>query len=280
MSTEPDGQRDRQHQQGNQRDRMQRGDQRLGQRPARQHDVFLHRVGRRPGDQAKDRQQGDLDARGQAAQQVGRQPDAGLQLIFDGDGSGQPGRCLQGPGLRVTLTRRQPARFGRRARVTIQRLSVAGRRHARCVLGWPPPCQSHLEIVSSARLAARTTLLAVCRMVQSMASVTIAAVRAEAAVLADVAAGLTDTDLALPTGCPPWRVADLLAHVIIAVRRIDQAIAEPEDVPGQDALVTAAGYYRPDHRFSAVVNADRIASAQLLAARLGSAAAIAAEIDA
>jgi uncharacterized protein (TIGR03083 family) len=125
--------------------------------------------------------------------------------------------------------------------------------------------------------AASGTLLSVCRMVRIMASATIAAVRAEAAALANVAAGLTDPDLARSSPCPPWTVADLLGHVIIAVSRIGQAIATPDDVPS--AMVTAAGYYRPDHRFSAAVNDDRIATARALAARLGNAAAIAAELD-
>ncbi|MGO8958050.1 MAG: maleylpyruvate isomerase family mycothiol-dependent enzyme [Streptosporangiaceae bacterium] len=112
-----------------------------------------------------------------------------------------------------------------------------------------------------------------------MASATIAAVRAEAAALANVAAGLTEADLTRSTPCPPWTVADLLGHVIIAVRRIGQAVAGPDHVPSGEALVTATGYYRPDQRFSAAVNHDRIAAAQALAARLGSAAAIAAALD-
>lgn len=116
-------------------------------------------------------------------------------------------------------------------------------------------------------------------MVQSMASATIAALRAEAEALANVAAGLTAAELARPSPCPPWTVADLLAHVIIAVNRIRQAIATADDGSAPDSMVTAAGYYRPDHRFSAAVNDDRIATAQALSARLASAAAIAAELD-
>ncbi len=116
-------------------------------------------------------------------------------------------------------------------------------------------------------------------MVQSMASATIAAVRAEAAALANVAACLSEADLARPTRCPPWTVADLLAHVIIAVNRLGQALETPHDGPASDGMVTAAGYYRPGQRFSTVVNDDRIAAAQALAARLRTAAAIAAELD-
>ena len=116
-------------------------------------------------------------------------------------------------------------------------------------------------------------------MVRYMASATIAAIRAEATALAHVAAELTDTELARPSHCPPWTVAELLAHVIIAVNRIGQAMATADDSPAIDPMVTATGYYRPDQRFSAAVNADRVATAQALAARLGSAATIAAELD-
>jgi uncharacterized protein (TIGR03083 family) len=114
-------------------------------------------------------------------------------------------------------------------------------------------------------------------MVHIMASATIAAVRAEAAALVNVAAGLADTELGRPSPCPPWTIADLLGHVIIAVSRIGQVIATLDGVPSE--MVTAAGYYRPDHRFSGAVNDDRIATAQALAASLGNAAAIAAELD-
>jgi uncharacterized protein (TIGR03083 family) len=127
------------------------------------------------------------------------------------------------------------------------------------------------------RTATSGTLLPVCRMVHIMASATIAAVRAEAAALVNVAAGLADTDLGRSSPCQPWTVADLLGHVIIAVSRIGQVIATPDDVPSE--MVTAAGYYRPDHRFSCAVYDDRIATAQALAASLGNAAAIAAELD-
>jgi uncharacterized protein (TIGR03083 family) len=113
-------------------------------------------------------------------------------------------------------------------------------------------------------------------MVHIMASATIAAVRAEAAALVNVAAGLADTELGRPSPCPPWTIADLLGHVIIAVSRIGQVTATPDDVPSE--MVTAAGY-RPDHRFSGAVNDDRSATAQALAAKLGNAAAIAAELD-
>lgn len=106
------------------------------------------------------------------------------------------------------------------------------------------------------------------------------AFRAESAALAGVAAGLADADLRRPSPCPPWTLGALLGHVIVAAGRIDQAIAAAGDFAATGPLVSAAGYYRPDHRFSAGTNADRIDLAAALAERLGSAAAISAELAA
>jgi uncharacterized protein (TIGR03083 family) len=105
----------------------------------------------------------------------------------------------------------------------------------------------------------------------------VTAFRAEAAALSEVIAGLSDRDLRGPSPCPPWTIAGLLCHVVIAAGRIGPAIdaARPAG-----ELVTAAGYYEPDVRFSAAVNADRIDVAAALAARLGTAAAIGAELTA
>lgn len=111
------------------------------------------------------------------------------------------------------------------------------------------------------------------------------AFRAEAAALTAVTAGLTDADLRRPSPCPPWTIAGLLGHLVVAAGRIEQAIAAGRD-PGaahdpahaQRPLVTAAGYYRPDHRFSPAVNADRIDVAAALARTLGTATAISAAL--
>ncbi len=102
------------------------------------------------------------------------------------------------------------------------------------------------------------------------------AFRAETAALCGVVAGLTDADLSRPSPCPPWTTADLLCHVIIATDRVSSAIEAAARAQGE--LVTAAGYYRPDERFSATVNADRIDIASALAARLSTVAAIRAEL--
>jgi hypothetical protein len=53
---------------------------------------------------------------------------------------------------------------------------------------------------------------------------------------------------------------------------VPAVVAAPE--PGGDNLVTAAGYYKADPRFSPATNAERIASAQRGADALGSAAAL------
>jgi Mycothiol maleylpyruvate isomerase N-terminal domain len=125
------------------------------------------------------------------------------------------------------------------------------------------------------------------------------AVAAEAATLAGVVAGLTPAELSRASPCPPWTIAELLCHVLIATGRIDQVVhAEAAATRGQDSrrttpgapdraepdlraatrLVSTAGYYRPDQRFSPATNSDRIATAQALASQLDSAAAIAAEL--
>jgi uncharacterized protein (TIGR03083 family) len=112
------------------------------------------------------------------------------------------------------------------------------------------------------------------------------AFRAEAAALSRVAAGLTTAELGLPSPCPPWTTAGLLCHVVVAVSRVGQAIDAAsgeragDECPGSGELVTAAGYYRPDERFSADVNTDRIDVAADLATRLASVAAIRAELAA
>ncbi len=107
------------------------------------------------------------------------------------------------------------------------------------------------------------------------------AFRAEAAALSHETAELSDDELRRPSPCPPWTIADLLCHIVIGADRIGQAIdAAGAAGPPAGELVTAVGYYQPDARFSAAVNADRIDIAAALAARLGSAAAIGAELTA
>jgi hypothetical protein len=74
----------------------------------------------------------------------------------------------------------------------------------------------------------------------------------------------------------PWTLGELLCHVLIGTDRISQAMAEPEVATGP--LISTAGYYRPDQRFSAAPNADRIDTARALAVRFGEPSEIAAEL--
>jgi uncharacterized protein (TIGR03083 family) len=107
------------------------------------------------------------------------------------------------------------------------------------------------------------------------------AFRAESAALTTIVAGLTAADLERPSPCPPWTVAGLVGHIVVAVGRVGPAVdAAPEPGEAAGPLIDARGYYRPDHRFSPAVNADRIDVAAALAARAGTAAALAAELSA
>jgi uncharacterized protein (TIGR03083 family) len=99
---------------------------------------------------------------------------------------------------------------------------------------------------------------------------------AEAAALQGVVSGLTESDLSGASPCPPWMIGELLCHVLIGADRISQALSQPADASGP--LITTVQYYRPDKRFSAATNADRIETARALAARLGDSDAIAAEL--
>ena len=94
---------------------------------------------------------------------------------------------------------------------------------------------------------------------------------AESARLSEVAVSLDDAAYARPTGCDPWTVAELVFHVATGMRRLPAMLAAPG--PPGAALIPAAGYYRPDQRFSAATNADRIESARRGAAGLAGAAA-------
>ena len=108
---------------------------------------------------------------------------------------------------------------------------------------------------------------------------------AEAQSLAAAMAGEPAAVFGVPSPCPPWTVGELFWHVANAADRVGRMLAEPEPEPepelepepeaeaagrgrGAERLVSAAGYYRPDRRFSAATNADRIATAQRGAAGL------------
>ncbi|MFE9424839.1 maleylpyruvate isomerase N-terminal domain-containing protein [Kitasatospora sp. NPDC006697] len=90
------------------------------------------------------------------------------------------------------------------------------------------------------------------------------ALRAEAEALTRALTGLDGTDWELPTRCAPWTVRELLGHIRVALARVPGMLDAPE--PAEPAEVTAAGYYRPDDRFSSSGNAARIDLARDLAA--------------
>src|SRR5687768_863976 len=84
------------------------------------------------------------------------------------------------------------------------------------------------------------------------------AFRAECERLTGVLAGLDGTQLDRPTGCPPWTVRDLVAHVRTGAGRLTGMLAED---PPPVAEVDAAGYFGAA-KFTAGVDADRVASAR------------------
>jgi uncharacterized protein (TIGR03083 family) len=62
-----------------------------------------------------------------------------------------------------------------------------------------------------------------------------------------------------PTRCAPWRVRDLVGHVVTAVGRVPETLAGP---PPTRPDTTAVSYYRPDDRFGQTANADRVRTGQ------------------
>lgn len=68
------------------------------------------------------------------------------------------------------------------------------------------------------------------------------AFRAEAMQLGEVLSGLSAAELDRPTGCPPWTVRDLVAHVRIAVDRLTEVLDQPAPT---EVRTDAAGYFAP-----------------------------------
>jgi uncharacterized protein (TIGR03083 family) len=101
----------------------------------------------------------------------------------------------------------------------------------------------------------------------------LAAFGAEAANLSAELVTVTEAEFDRPTRCAPWTVRALLAHVGMGADRVITMLAEPAP-PVADT--DAAGYYRPDKRFSSETNRERVDGAVAAAARAGSGAALAA----
>ena len=98
------------------------------------------------------------------------------------------------------------------------------------------------------------------------------AFREEAATLSAVLVSVSETEYDRPTRCTPWTVRALLAHIGMGADRILTMLAEPEP---STVDTDAAGYYRPDKRFSPAANSERVDGAVAAAARAGSGAALA-----
>lgn len=88
-------------------------------------------------------------------------------------------------------------------------------------------------------------------------------------------ATLTAHQFTLPTPCPPWTVAELIAHVTAAIARVPDGLAAP---PPARANLDAAGYYHP-RIFDATANAARVSAAQDAAAAHPNTAALVAAFD-
>ena len=97
------------------------------------------------------------------------------------------------------------------------------------------------------------------------------ALRTEAGALLAALGELTPPAWERATRCTPWRVRDVVGHVITVLARVPDMIAAPEP---QQPDTTAAGYYSPDHRFSDTANAGRVEQARGRAAGLDPAAIV------
>ncbi|WBB80263.1 maleylpyruvate isomerase N-terminal domain-containing protein [Micromonospora sp. WMMD882] len=88
------------------------------------------------------------------------------------------------------------------------------------------------------------------------------AFRDECARLGAVLRTVPEPDLDRPTGCPPWTVRELIAHVRTGAGRVTGMLTEP--APPR-ARVDAAGYFGAA-KFTPSVDADRVAGARREAA--------------
>lgn len=103
-----------------------------------------------------------------------------------------------------------------------------------------------------------------------MLSSPFAALTAECARLSRTASTLTAEQWEAPTRCLPWNTAELLAHITAALSRLTWML---DAAPPDAATVDAAGYYRPDTRFSPRTDTARIDEAAAAAKAGGPAVA-------
>ncbi|MGK5682613.1 maleylpyruvate isomerase family mycothiol-dependent enzyme [Actinoplanes sp. URMC 104] len=81
------------------------------------------------------------------------------------------------------------------------------------------------------------------------------AFRDEAAAFVSALQTLPRTAWERPTRCEPWRIRELVGHVVTALGRVPQSVALRAPLR---AAVTAVEYFRNDHRFSSAANAERV----------------------
>ncbi|MFC7550751.1 maleylpyruvate isomerase N-terminal domain-containing protein [Plantactinospora sp. GCM10030261] len=98
---------------------------------------------------------------------------------------------------------------------------------------------------------------------------------AEARRLVEAMFSLPEEEFDRPTGCPPWSVRELLAHVRMTVARLLDMLAAPAPPVAE---VDAAGYYGPT-KFTATVDAARIDGARDEAAARRTGHTLAVELD-
>jgi uncharacterized protein (TIGR03083 family) len=97
------------------------------------------------------------------------------------------------------------------------------------------------------------------------------ALAAEAQALSAVLRDLGGSDLARPTNCPPWDLAELVVHIGMSIR-VD---GPPPAATSGGALVPAAGYYRRPERDTPpyrLANVDRTVAVAAAVLRTASAA--------
>ncbi|WP_434592273.1 maleylpyruvate isomerase N-terminal domain-containing protein [Streptomyces sp. A5-4] len=119
------------------------------------------------------------------------------------------------------------------------------------------------------------------------------ALRAESQRLFEKVDGLPEGEWDRPSPCAPWTVREVFAHLTTAVGRVDSMLADPAAEPEADAgggaepeagasemLVTAAGYYARNERFSSTANGARVDAAQESAAGYADGRSLAEDFDA
>lgn len=96
--------------------------------------------------------------------------------------------------------------------------------------------------------------------------VVVGALSDEVTALAGVLLGLSEEEAVLPTRCVPWDVAALAVHTVGALHQVGVSLDGVLPEPGR-SFVSPVGYYSPDVRFSAEVNAERVEGAVAAAGR-------------